>query len=266
MKEKELKHLFISSIKSNHIQNNKILPFSPSIDKEIRIKDEGYFRNFDLVIAIIQKRNKCNVNFESLEVHDAFYNIFMRAGLLTDFAKKEKCRIDWIRFYPVELKSDEDIIDGRLANQILNAIMTFGRSIIVLDQNHTRKADLKRMLAPIPATIIGYTGKGDHFQILSSFDKFVVNGIFSIAKRSFFKTLIDNGLNINNDKIYRCLVNLQRINQKLAFSQLYNENIGFEEEEIEFIRGLVELRSFSYKKYIANQITKTKNNKITDYI
>src|SRR5919199_2567720 len=266
MKEKELKRLFISSIKSNHIKNNKVLPFSPSTDKEIRIKDEGYFRKFDLLIAIIQKRNKSNVNFESLEVHDAFYNVFMRAGLLSTFAKKEKCRIDWIRFYPIELKSDEDVIDGRLADQILNAIMTFGRSIIVLDQKHTKRAELKRTLAPIPATIIGYTGKEDHFQILSSFDKFVVNGIFSIAKRRFFKTLINNGLNINNDKIYRCMVNIQRINQKLAFSQLYDETIGLEEEEIQFIQGLVELSGFSYKKYIANQINKTKNNKITDYI
>ena len=56
----------------------------------------------------------------------------MRTGQLAEIAKSEKCRIDSISLYPVELKSNSDVLDERLPNQILNAILTFGRSIVVL--------------------------------------------------------------------------------------------------------------------------------------
>lgn len=52
MKEKILKELFISSVKSGHIDNNNsCLPYVDS-NYELKIKEEGYFRNFDLVIAL----------------------------------------------------------------------------------------------------------------------------------------------------------------------------------------------------------------------
>ena len=55
MKEKSLKELFVSSIKSGHIDNNNsCLPYVDS-NCELKIKEEGYFRNFDLVIAVRQK-------------------------------------------------------------------------------------------------------------------------------------------------------------------------------------------------------------------
>lgn len=66
----------------------------------------------------------------------------MRTALLSQFAKRERCRIDWIRFYPIEIKSDNDFLDERLINQVLNAILTFERSIIVLDERHTRKVKI----------------------------------------------------------------------------------------------------------------------------
>jgi hypothetical protein len=54
MKEKSLKELFISSIKSGHIDNNNsCLPYEDS-NCELKINEEGYFRNFDLVIAVRQ--------------------------------------------------------------------------------------------------------------------------------------------------------------------------------------------------------------------
>ena len=37
-------------------------PFLNSQTHEIKIKEEGYFRNFDLVIALINKESKQNKN------------------------------------------------------------------------------------------------------------------------------------------------------------------------------------------------------------
>jgi hypothetical protein len=264
--EKDLKSLFISSVKSDHIDNNHFLPTCASINRDIIIKEEGYFRNFDLIIAVIEKSNTCSVNFDSIEAYDNYLNILMRTGILAEFAKSEKCRIDWIRFYAVELKSDNDVLDERLAHQILNAIFTFGRSVIVLDEKHSRRAKVQRTLKLIPATIIGYTGKDDRFEILSVFDRLLTNSMFNIEKRKLTKLLIDNGINKNTDKIYRCFANIQRINQKLAFSQLYNENLRFIKEEIEFIQSLVNIPNFSEKKQIIDLIKQTTNTKITDYL
>ena len=58
MNQIELKKLFKSSVKNGHINNNHLLPFLNSQTHEIKIKEEGYFRNFDLVIALINKENK----------------------------------------------------------------------------------------------------------------------------------------------------------------------------------------------------------------
>jgi hypothetical protein len=48
MKEKDLKNLFISSIKSGHIDDNRFFPPYTHSDYEFKIKDEGYFRNLIL--------------------------------------------------------------------------------------------------------------------------------------------------------------------------------------------------------------------------
>jgi hypothetical protein len=68
-------------------------------DIEIKIKNEGYIRNFDLVVAIIKRRNDSDIQFDSTDSYD---NIIMRTGQLTQFAQKEKCGIDWIGFFPVD--------------------------------------------------------------------------------------------------------------------------------------------------------------------
>src|SRR5918911_1726645 len=289
MREKELKQLFISSIRAGHVkticnENNddsiKIhdnsATFFPSVANshtDIKIKDEGYFRNFDLVIAVIDKINNNNNNvnhnivYDSIESYDKYFNILMRSGILTQFAKAEKCRIDSIRFYPVELKSDDDVLDERLPNQVLNAILTFGRSMIVLDKKHSRRAIQRKMASLIPATIIGYSGEDDYFEVLSIFDKFVTNNVFSIKKRRLARILLQSGISDKIDRVYQCLTNIQALNQKLAFSELYDDdNVTFLKHEIDFLRNLTNLHLYSEKKQIANLIRETKNNKITDYI
>ena len=289
MNEKDLKQLFVSSVRSGHIKGNTatnysnnnnndyhtdddtslFFPKSANSDVDIRIKDEGYFRSFDLVIAVIDKRNNCNssdIIYDSIEAYDNYVNILMRSGILTQFAKTKRCRIDWIRFYPVEVKSDNDVLDERLPNQILNAILTFGRSVIVLDEKHSQRVKRQRMLNLIPSTIIGYTGQDDYFDLLSVFDKLVTNAMFNIQKRRLARILLENGVTEKLDKVYQSITNIQRLNQKLAFGELYDDRVIFLKEEIEFLRRLMDLEVRSEKKQVAYLVKETKNNKITDYI
>ncbi len=134
----ELKDLFVSSLESGHIINLKNRTLSiTNPENEIRIKNEGYFGRFDLVIAILRRYSKDREIFDKDKIYD---NILMRTGQLLEIAKSEKCCIDSITFYPVELKSNCDTLDARLPNQILNAILTFGRSILVLDEKHINRA------------------------------------------------------------------------------------------------------------------------------
>lgn len=240
---------------------------SGNIYREIKIKQEGYFRNFDLVIAIIEKRYDSTIKYHSNETFDNYYNILMRDSLLKQFSIKEKCRIDWIRFYPIEIKSDNDVLDERLPNQILNAILTFGRSVLILDERHSRKTKLNRTLRLLPTTIIGYTGKHDSFEVLSVFDRLVTNGLFNISKKGLVRILINNGMgDTKPEKIYRCLSQIQRINQKLAFNEFYDEKIKFGKDEIEFIKKLIGIDTFSDRRQLEKLIEQTTNSKITDYM
>jgi len=262
MNEMELKDLFVSSLESGHILNNKGDSVSFASDKdELRIKSEGYFRQFDLVIAILHK----NKNNDS-RVENSYDNIVMRTGQLAEIAKSERCRIDSISFYPVELKSNSDILDERLPNQILNAILTFGRSVLVLDETHVNRNSVK-LLRVLPATVIGYTGRGDYFKLLSIFDRVIETGMFNISKRSFVSTLYDNGIVAGADKIYRRLSNLERINQKIVFNQLFNSNAGFIKEEIEFLRGFSEINGkMSCRSSVRTMIQESGNHRVTDYL
>ena len=264
MKESELKDIFVSSIESGHIIDSKggNLPFT-NPEAEIRIKSEGYFGQFDLVLAVLQRNNI--KAYQSIEHIETYYEILMRTGQLTEIARTDKCRIDHISLYPVELKSNCDTLDARLPNQIMNGILTFGRSIVVLDEKHVHKDSLK-FLRLLPATIIGYTGIKDRFRVLSVFDRNINTGIFNLSKRRFTKTLFDNGIVDGVDRIYLRLLTLQRISQKLVFNELYNSNPGFLKEEIEFLNQFSTIKSaMTYRKQIAECIQESEYKKMTDY-
>jgi hypothetical protein len=264
MKESELKDIFVSSIESGHIIDTKggNLPFT-NPQAEIRIKSEGYFGQFDLVLAVLQRNNI--KAYQSIEHIETYYEILMRTGQLTEIARTEKCRIDHISLYPIELKSNCDTLDARLPNQIMNGILTFGRSIVVLDEKHVHKDSLK-FLRLLPATIIGYTGIKDRFRVLSVFDRNINTGIFNLSKRRFTKTLFDNGIVDGVDRIYLRLLTLQRISQKLVFNELYNSNPGFLKEEIEFLNQFSTIKSaMTYRKQIAECIQESEYKKMTDY-
>jgi hypothetical protein len=266
MNESELKDLFVSSLESGHVldSKNRNLPFTNPNNK-MRIKSEGYFGQFDLVIAILNKENKSET-CQNSENSEAYYNVLMRTGQLAEFARTEKCRIDCISFYPVELKSGCDILDVRLPNQILNGILTFGKSMIVLDRKHINRTSLK-FLRLLPATIVGYTGTKDFFRVLSVFDRNINIGMFSLSKRRFAKTLGENGIMEGIERIYGRLSTLVRINQKLAFNELYSSDPGFLEEEIEFLRQFSSIKTaMTYRKQILNYVRDSENDKINNYM
>ena len=279
MNQIELKKLFKSSVKNGHINNNHLIPFLNSQTHEIKIKEEGYFRNFDLVIALINKENKpkkTNNKYFDLE-YDIQHNILMRSQQFTEFSKLEKCRIENITFIPVEIKSDNDVLDERLPNQILNAILTFGRSYLVIDKKYILNRNLQ-ILKLLPTTIIGYSGKEDYFEILSIFNRCIMNGIFNIPKRSFMKLLINN--NITNKisdmvKIYYSLITLEQINQKLVFNYLFRseENLITDfllKEEIDFLKQFCNFSKLpsekTNKKQIKKLIRDSRNYLITDFL
>lgn len=279
MNQIELKKLFKSSVKNGHINNNHLIPFLNSQTHEIKIKEEGYFRNFDLVIALINKENKpnkTNNKYFDLE-YDIQHNILMRSQQFTEFSKLEKCRIENITFIPVEIKSDNDVLDERLPNQILNAILTFGRSYLVIDKKYVLNRNLQ-ILKLLPTTIIGYSGKEDYFEILSIFNRFIMNGIFNIPKRSFMKLLINNNITHKISemvKIYNSLITLEQINQKLVFNYLFRseENLDLDfllKEERDFLKQFYNFSTLpsekTNKKQIKKLIKDSRNYLITDFL
>ncbi|MDQ5830954.1 MAG: hypothetical protein M3269_01655 [Thermoproteota archaeon] len=253
MNERELKSLFCSSLKSNHVKNNDLIPTS-----EIRIVEEAHFRSFDLLIAAVTR--------EPDDIYDygQYNNILVRTQLLKQFARHEKCRIDCIRFYPVEIKSDDDVLDERLPKQIIDAILAFGLSILVLDKNHSKLA--RNIGKFLPTTLVCYTGIDDHFEVVSRFDRLISSGVLNLKKSILAKVL--EGSNTGS-KAYSRLVALERIFQKIIFNQLYFENLGMTEREIEFLQMITGIKppsSSQEMKKLSKLIKETANAKMTDYM
>jgi hypothetical protein len=122
---KESKRIIHKFNKIWHIDNNNsCLPYEDS-NCELKINEQGYFRNFDPVIAVRQKYLKRfnNHRNDSSDLLNDSLNIVMRSSLFTKFSSKEKCRLDSVSFYPVEFKFDHDVLDERLARQVLNALL-----------------------------------------------------------------------------------------------------------------------------------------------
>jgi hypothetical protein len=253
MNEKQLKVIFCSALRSGHIKNNDILPFP---DAEMRIVEEANFRSFDLVVAAITQEPDVD--------YDNYNNMLVRTQLLESFAKNQKCRIDCVRFYPVELKSDDDTIDERLPSQVINAVMTFGLSVLVLDKNHSKRIAKSGLAKFMPATIICYTGVDDYFEVISTFDRFISSGVFSFNRSTLARALAPGD---SGGRAFGRLAVLQRILQKLAFNQMYYENLGLAEDELEFLHTLSESRMPSNgRKRLADLIKETANAKMTDFL
>ena len=144
MNEQDLQKLFIESLLSGKIQGiDDIIDISSlqKAERIVRIKKEAYFRYFDLVIGIIslQRNLPTMIKIESIDMYDRYHNLTMRTSELLAFAREENCRVDLVDLIPVEIKSDNDSFDERLPRQVINAILAFGRSVVVFDKKHTAR-------------------------------------------------------------------------------------------------------------------------------
>ncbi|MGA7367912.1 MAG: hypothetical protein WBX01_02195 [Nitrososphaeraceae archaeon] len=269
MNEQDLQKLFIESLLSGKIQGiDDIIDISSlqKAERIVRIKKEAYFRYFDLVIGIIslQRNLPTMIKIESIDKYDRYHNLTMRTSELLAFAREENCRVDLVDLIPVEIKSDNDSLDERLPRQVINAILAFGRSVVVFDKNHTariQKYDLFRLL---PASIIGYMDDG-RFKVISSDKRIVGDSLVRPQKSAFAKILSDNGLFENLTAIYSHLDMTQRIYQKVLFNQIFEEKIDLLQEEIEFLSRLNKNPNFHEKEQIKKIVRESINRKITDY-
>ena len=70
----------------------------------------------------------------------------------------------------------------------------------------------------------------------------------------------------SNSGVYNCFENIQRICQKLVFSQLYDQDPGFAKDELEFVQKLADMKLLPEKKNLTELIRQTSNFKLTDYL
>jgi hypothetical protein len=150
-----------------------------------------------------------------------------------------------------------------LPNQIINAILTFGLSVLVFDKNHAKKVK-SSALKFMPATVVCFTGVEDHFEVLSSFDRLISNGIFSFNRTSLARVLAQNQV---SSRVYSRLTAIQQILQKLAFNQIFFEDLELTEEELKFMRQVAELdRPSNGRQKLFNLIKETTNTKLTEFM
>lgn len=271
MKEQDLQKLFIESLLSSEIPGIEEIFDVPSLQREaekiIRIKKEAYFRYFDLVIGVIslQRNLRTKMKVESDDMYDRYQNLIMRTPELLTFAREENCRVDSIDIIPVEFKSDNDTLDERLPRQVINAIMAFGRSIVVFDKRHTARIQKYGLYRLLPASVIGYSND-NKFKVISSEKHLVGASLVKPQKSIVAKILRDNGLVDNLTTIYSHIGMTHRIYQKMLFNQIFEEKIDLLQEEIEFLSGLDKKPHVHEKGQLRKIIRESINRKITDYI
>jgi hypothetical protein len=96
------------------------------------------------------------------------------------------------------------------------------------------------------------------------FDRLASGGVFSFQKASLARAIAQS--EVAYGRAYSRLAALERILQKLAFNQLYFENLGLAGEELEFLQKLAGLRIPNCRKMVARLIKETTNAKLTDYM
>ncbi|HXS61080.1 MAG TPA: hypothetical protein VN703_09765, partial [Candidatus Sulfopaludibacter sp.] len=124
MNEVELKNKFIDFVKTNK-NHNFLSDYNFESNNIIEIRNEGLSKKFDLILALI-KTNEIKftkLKNKSIEIDEDIKGIFFRNTLLKSISDKYKIKIQNLVIYPIEIKSDKDKLDERLANQIIEAIL-----------------------------------------------------------------------------------------------------------------------------------------------
>jgi hypothetical protein len=269
MNAKDLQELFIESLLSGQIHGIDEIVDIPSFQKGeriVRIKKEAFFRYFDLVIGIIslQRNLPTRIKIESIDMYDRYHNLTMRTSELLAFAREENCRVDLVDLIPVEFKSDDDSLDERLPRQVINAILAFGRSVVVFDKRYTERIKKYGLFRLLPASIIGYS-VDDKFKVISSDKRIIGESLVKPQKSTFAKILSENGLIDNLTAIYSHIGMAHRIGQKMLFNQIFEEKIHLLQEEVEFLSGLDKNPKFYERKEIKKILKESINRKITDF-
>jgi hypothetical protein len=90
--------------------------------------------------------------------------------------------------------------------------------------------------------------------------------VLNLKKTILARALEGNSTNPSS-KAYSRLVALERILQKIIFNQIYFENLGMTEPELEFLQMITDIKPPSQeRKKLSNLIKETANTKMTDYL
>ena len=270
MNEIELKNRFINYIQSDDLSSN-FLSHNFKPNNVIEIKNEGLNKKFDLILAMIKTKEikTKEIKDKYIEIDEDIKNIFFRNTIHKSISDKYKIKIQNLILCPVEIKSDKDKLDERLANQIIEAILTFGRSIIILDNKHANKIKNNAFFKIIPSTILEYINKEEKFVILNKYTRIFSDSLLNINKSNLIRTLEkSNIVDINYNNLYRNLKNIQKINQKLIYNQIFNyRSFSLLDDEIKFIKDFSCInQQISLKKEIINLVKESKNYKITEFL
>ena len=268
MNEVELKNKFIDFVKTNK-NHNFLSDYNIESNNIIEIRNEGLSKKFDLILALI-KTNEIKftkIKNKSIEIDEDIKGIFFRNTLLKSISDKYKIKIQNLVIYPIEIKSDKDKLDERLANQIIEAILTFGRSIVILDNGHAAKIKKNGLYKIVPSTIIGYMDEKEKFILLSKYNRVFSDSLLNINKINLIRTLEKSQMDVNYNDLYRNLINIQKINQKLIYNQIFNYENTLFDDEIEFLKNFSSInQKISFKKEIIKLVKESKNYKITEFI
>ncbi len=268
MNEIELKRKFIEFLRSNS-NHDFFSGYDYKPNNIIEIKNEGLNKKFDLVLAMIKTKEMDlkKIKNKSIEIDEDLKSIFFRNQLLKSISDIYKVKIQNLIIYPIEIKSDKDKLDERLSNQIIEAILTFGRSVIILDNDHASRIKKNGLHKIIPSTIIGYLNDKQIFTLIKRYNRVFSDSLLNINKINLLRTLEKSKIDINYNNLYRNLRNIQKINQKLVYNQIFNYESTLFDDEIDFIKSFSDIKQkISFKKEIISLVKESKNYKITEFI
>jgi len=269
MNEIQLKKRFLQYLNNN--PKNNLLSFDYNGNfKYLEVKNEALNRKFDFVLAIVitNRFSPKTLTTNAIELDDNLKNLYTRGILFKRISEKYKIKIQNLVILPIEIKSNKDKRDDRLGNQIINAILSFGRSIVILDSNHASHMNKSKVVKLFPSTLIGYDDLTNDFVLLNRFNRIIADSLLNISKLDIIRTLgINNIDKVNLSRFQKNLKTLQSINQKIIFNQVFSTGYFLLDEEINFIQQFSSIdHKINIKKEILKSVKESRDFKITDFI
>ncbi len=268
MNESQLKIKFLEFLQRNP-NNNFFGKQGEKSQHYIEIKNEALNRKFDFVLAVIREstHKPKNIRKDTIEIDDDLKNIYSRGSLLKTISQEHKIKIQNLVIYPIEIKSNKDKLDDRLGNQVIDAILSFGRSIVILDSKHCQNMKKNGLRRILPSTIIGFQDADDKFVIINRFNRVFSDSLLNINRINLIRTIEKSNSTINISRLHRNLRSLQIINQKLIYDQIFFSEQSLQEDELRFIEELAKINHrINRKKEILKTIKQFTDYKITDFI